>query len=118
MQTSLFAGISGLNANMADLGVIGNNIANVNTVGFKVSRTTFADVLSQSVTGSGQIGLGVKMSSVNRSFTQGAFQTTNSGLDLAISGQGFFLLRDSSLNSSFYSRYFLRFWLSRRGQTK
>ncbi len=104
MQTSLFTGISGLNANMSALSVIGNNIANLNTVGFKGSRVSFEDVLNQSVGGSGvsEIGLGVKMAAVERSFGQGAFETTTSGLDLAISGDGFFILSDSS--GTYYSR--------------
>lgn len=105
MQTSLYTGVSGLNANMSKLSVIGNNIANVNTVGFKSSRVTFSDILSQS-TGSGtdQIGLGVKMSSIQRMFSQGAFQTTGNNLDMAISGDGFFIASDPVLNQSYYTR--------------
>ena len=105
MQTSLFTGISGLNANMSSLSIIGNNIANVNTIGFKASRATFADILSQSIEGVAspkQIGLGVTMSSIEKIFSQGAFETTSSGLDLAISGSGFFILKDST--GTFYSR--------------
>ncbi len=106
MLTSLFTGVSGLNANMTALSIIGNNIANMNTIGFKSSRASFADVLSQSINGiagSSQVGLGVSLSSVTPVFTQGAFETTNSGLDMAIDGDGFFSLRDSS-GALFYSR--------------
>ena len=106
MLTSLFTGVSGLNANMTDLSVIGNNIANMNTIGYKASRASFADVLSQSlngVSGSSQVGLGVTLSSITPLFTQGAFETTGNGLDMAIDGDGFFVLRDSA-GALFYSR--------------
>ncbi len=103
--TSLFTGISGLNANGASLSVIGNNIANVNTVGFKASRASFADVLSQSLTGSSgtQIGRGVYLSDVSTLFSQGSMETTSSGLDFGIDGEGFFLLNDTA-GTSFYTR--------------
>ncbi len=106
MLTSLFTGVSGLNANMTALSVIGNNIANVNTVGFKASRASFSDILSQSlngVFGSDQVGLGVSLSAITPMFTQGAFETTGNGLDLAIDGDGFYVLRDST-GTTFYSR--------------
>lgn len=107
MQSSLFTGISGINANLSVLSVIGNNIANVNTVGFKGSRVTFADILSQSLTGgsgSNQIGLGVKMSAIQKIFTQGAFETTGSMMDMAVSGDGFYLVKDPILSTTYYSR--------------
>lgn len=107
MQSSLFTGVSGINANMSELSVIGNNIANVNTIGFKGSRVTFADVLSQTLTGgsgTNQIGLGVNMSSIQKIFTQGSFETTGNTLDLAISGDGFFIIKDPTLNSTYYTR--------------
>ena len=66
-MTGLYAGVSGLDANMTELSVIGNNIANVNTVGFKTGNASFEDVLSQTVSdgsGSSQIGLGVQVSGV------------------------------------------------------
>jgi flagellar hook protein FlgE len=101
---SLYTGISGINANLKVLSVIGNNIANINTFGFKGSRVAFADILSQSLTGSSQIGLGVKLSSIQKSFTQGAFQATNNILDLGISGDGFYMVNDPVDGSPFYSR--------------
>ncbi len=107
MQTSLYTGISGLNANMSNLSVIGNNIANVNTVGFKGSRMTFSDVLSQTLTsgsGTNQIGLGVKAGSIQKLFSQGAFETTGNSLDMAISGNGFYIVNDPVLNTTYYSR--------------
>ncbi|MBI5901888.1 MAG: flagellar hook protein FlgE [Deltaproteobacteria bacterium] len=107
MQSALYTGISGLNANMDKLSVIGNNIANVNTIGFKDSRVTFGDVLSQTLSGgsgTSQIGLGVEMTSIQKMFTQGAFETTSSTLDMAVSGNGFFIVKDSVLNSNYYTR--------------
>ena len=92
MQSALYTGISGINAHMGELSVIGNNIANVNTIGFKNSRVSFADVLSQTLTGgsgTNQIGLGVMMNSIQKVFSQGAFETTSNSLDMAISGNGF-----------------------------
>lgn len=107
MQSALYTGISGLNANMDKLSVIGNNIANVNTIGFKGSRVTFGDVLSQTLSGgsgTSQIGLGVEMTSIQKMFNQGAFETTSSTLDMAVSGNGFFIVKDSVLNSNYYTR--------------
>ncbi|MBI5683222.1 MAG: flagellar hook protein FlgE [Deltaproteobacteria bacterium] len=106
MLTSLFTGVTGLNANMTALSVIGNNIANMNTVGYKAGRASFADILSQSivgVSGSNQVGLGVSLSSITSLFTQGALETTTSGLDLAIDGNGFYVLTDST-GALYYSR--------------
>lgn len=103
MITALSTATSGINANMTALSVIGNNIANVNTVGFKAGRALFSDVLSQSLTGGSQIGLGTKLSSVDTMFTQGAFESTSNGLDLALDGEGFFVVNDSS-GASYYTR--------------
>ena len=107
MQSSLYTGISGLNANMSNLSVIGNNISNVNTVGFKGSRVTFGDVLSQTLSGgsgTNQVGLGVQMGSIQKVFNQGAFETTGNTLDLAISGNGFYMVADPTLSSTYYTR--------------
>lgn len=102
--TSLFTGVSGLNAHGALLSIIGNNVANVSTAGFKGSRGSFADVLSQSlgVGGGGQVGRGVFLSGVTSDFSQGTFETTNNVLDLGISGGGFFVVQDTS--GTFYTR--------------
>jgi len=105
MMTSLFSAVSGMNANGTSLSVIGDNIANMNTVGFKSSRVAFGDVLSQSVTGasgSSQIGRGVLVESVSPLFTQGSFETSASGLDLAVDGEGFFMVSDGA--ARFYTR--------------
>jgi flagellar hook protein FlgE len=106
MLTSLYTGVSGINTHMGQLSVVGNNIANMNTYGFKGSRTYFSDIINQSLTGvsgSNQVGLGVNMGAVMPSFTQGAFESTENPLDLAIDGSGFFILKNED-NSSFYTR--------------
>lgn len=97
-------GLSGLNAASKSLEVIGNNVSNANTVGFKQSRAEFADVFAFSLNGSGasQIGIGTKVSEVAQQFTQGNITATNNTLDLAINGQGFFRL--SNNGSITYSR--------------
>lgn len=101
--TSLFTGVSGLNANGTALSVVGDNIANMNTVGFKSSTVSFADIVSASMGGSMQIGRGVNIGGVSPDFTQGSFETTGSGLDLAISGNGFFVVKDQA-GSDYYTR--------------
>ncbi len=105
MLTSLFTGISGLNANGVALSAIGDNIANMNTVGFKASRVAFSDILSQTLSGAAgtsQIGRGVLLSDVSPLFTQGSFENTANGLDMAIDGDGFFILNDAG--ASYYTR--------------
>lgn len=89
-------GLSGLNAASKTLEVIGNNVSNANTVGFKQSRAEFADVFANSLTGSGtsQIGIGTKISTVAQQFTQGNITSTNNPLDIAINGGGFFRMSD------------------------
>lgn len=105
MIGSLFAGISGLNANATALTVIGDNIANVNTTGFKSSRASFANVLSQSLGGSSgnEIGRGVQLWGTSPLWTQGSLENTGSSTDVAINGKGFFILKDTD-GSLFYSR--------------
>lgn len=85
-------GLSGLNAASKTLEVIGNNVANSNTVGFKESQALFADVYASSLTGTGasQVGIGTKVSQVAQQFTQGNITASNNPLDLAINGGGFF----------------------------
>ena len=99
MMTSLYTAISGLSADDVSLSVIGDNIANMNTLGFKSSRVAFGDVLSQTITGvsgASQVGRGVLISSISPLFTQGSFETTASALDLAIDGDGFFVVSDGA----------------------
>lgn len=97
VSSSLFSGVSGLNANGNAMSVIGNNIANANTIGFKNSRTVFGDLLSSSISGSGgtsQVGRGVGLSVVDNIFSQGTFENTETNTDLAIEGAGFFIVSD------------------------
>jgi flagellar hook protein FlgE len=92
---ALSSGRSGLVASGAALSVIGNNIANVSTVGFKGSRTEFADLISAEAGGEiGKIGLGARIGQVRTLFTQGAIEATGRSLDLSIEGAGFFVLRE------------------------
>ncbi len=88
--------ISGLRAASSDLNVIGNNIANTSTTGFKASRAEFADVYAASVVGSGgnAVGSGVLLADVSQQFTQGNVSFTQSALDLAINGSGFFIVNE------------------------
>ena len=108
LSSSLFSGISGLNALGNAMTVIGDNIANVNTVGFKGSRVTFQDVLSQSVAttaGTAQVGRGTSLADISSSFSQGSFESTDSSTDLAIGGAGFFVVRDpNNSDNEFYTR--------------
>ena len=102
MIRSLYSGVAGLTSHQTKMDVIGNNIANVNTYGFKSSRTSFSDVYYQSVksaTGGTEtfagnnpstIGYGVQVASIDKDMSQSSFQSTNRKLDLAISGDGFF----------------------------
>ncbi len=103
MLRSLYSGISGLRAHQTMLDVTGNNIANVNTAGFKASSTQFQDTLSQLQQGAtgpqpaaggsnpAQIGLGVRVAGVSTNFAQGSSQSTGRATDLMISGDGFFV---------------------------
>jgi flagellar hook protein FlgE len=114
MLRSLFSGISGLRAHQTMLDVTGNNIANVNTTGFKSSSTQFQDTLSQVLSNAGaaqagtggtnpsQVGLGVRVAGVTTNFAQGAAQLTNNSTDMMISGDGFFVV--SKGGQDFYSR--------------
>ncbi|MCK4742515.1 MAG: flagellar hook protein FlgE [Sulfuriflexus sp.] len=96
--------LSGLNAASAELRVIGNNVANAATTGFKKSRAEFADIFATSNLGvsSNAIGSGVRVASVSQQFSQGNIGFTDNNLDLSISGQGFFILNDNGIAS--YSR--------------
>jgi flagellar hook protein FlgE len=87
-------GLSGLNAAARNLDVIGNNVANANTVGFKGSQAQFADVFANAISGSagGAAGIGVAVTAIQPEFTQGNITTTNNPLDMAINGNGFFRL--------------------------
>ena len=90
-------GLSGLNASSKNLDVIGNNVANSSTVGFKTSQAQFADVFAASLAGAGasQVGIGTKLATVAQQFTQGNISVSNNPLDVAINGRGFFRLSNN-----------------------
>lgn len=110
MMRSMYSGVSGLRIHQTKMDVIGNNIANVNTVGFKASRVTFSEVFSQTIqaasgasatqggTNPMQIGLGATISSVDIDMGEGAAQRTDNPLDLKIEGGGFFVVSDNTGN--------------------
>jgi flagellar hook protein FlgE len=99
MQT----GVSGLLANGEALSVIGNNLANIGTTGFKQGRTLFSDMLSSTIN-NGQIGRGGQIQAVENIFSQGSMENTGSATDLAIQGDGMFVLQDPASNARYYSR--------------
>lgn len=96
MLRSMYSGVTGMKGFQTKLDVIGNNIANVNTIGFKKSRMTFQDLLSQNLNSSGvnpmQVGLGSTVSTVDVIHNSGSIMTTGVGTDLAILGDGFFVV--------------------------
>jgi len=103
VSSSLYSGVSGLNANGNAMSVIGNNIANANTIGFKSSRAIFGDLLSSQISGSGgisQVGRGVGLSIVDNIFSQGTFENTETNTDLAVEGSGFFIVSDPSTGNA------------------
>jgi flagellar hook protein FlgE len=116
MLKSLYSGVSGMKGFQAKLDTIGNNVANANTVGFKKSRVMFQDMLNQNLSGATapattggvnpkQIGLGVKVGSIDTIHTPGSPMTTNVGTDLAIDGDAFFVVSpDGSETNSYLTR--------------
>jgi flagellar hook protein FlgE len=103
---SFSAALSGLNANATYLSVIGNNLANINTIGYKASTVSFAELVSQTVGGTSvnpmQVGLGVVTGSISPVFSQGAIENTRESTNVAIQGQGFFIVRSD--NGTAYTR--------------
>lgn len=111
MMRSLFSGVAGLRNHQTKMDSVGNNIANVNTTGYKAGRVNFQDMLSQTLQGASspqgnlggtnpmQVGLGMSIASMDTQFTNGSLQTTGVPTDLAISGDGFFVLSDGKTNS-------------------
>lgn len=107
ISAAMYAAITGLNTMGQSMSVISNNIANVNTIGFKSGRAEFVDLLSQriaSASGHSQVGRGVRMGSVNQVFSQGSFKNSSQDTDIAIGGEGFFIVRDSIADGTYYTR--------------
>lgn len=107
LSASLFSGITGLQAHGDKMSVLGNNIANVNTVGYKSAKMHFEDAISQDMstaTGIAQVGRGVQVGAIYADFAQGSFETTSESTDLAIGGDGFFIVRPKDEDTSYYTR--------------
>ena len=116
MMGALWSGVTGLQAHQVAMDVEGNNIANVNTVGFKYSRASFADLFSQTHKvatapqgnlggkNSMQIGLGSTVNTVTKIFKQGTIQTTEKQSDMAIQGDGFFVVSPDGGKTYLYTR--------------
>lgn len=118
MMRSMFSSVSGLKSHQTRMDVIGNNIANVNTIGYKASRTTFAEIFAQTMSGAGapdpstgrggtnpmQIGLGLNVSSVDTMMGRGSLQRTDSPTDLSIEGEGFFIVRAGKEGTPYFTR--------------
>lgn len=114
MMRSLFSGVSGLANNMVRMDVIGNNVANVNTIAYKSSRVTFEETMTQMLKGSTapmgslggsnptQVGTGARLGTIDSVFTQGSMESTGIDTDLGIQGRAFFVLSDGT--NQFYSR--------------
>ncbi|MDD5307688.1 MAG: flagellar hook protein FlgE [Deltaproteobacteria bacterium] len=103
---TLYTGVTGLTVHGEALGVVGDNVANVNTVGYKAERAVFADLLGRSMLAVDSPGSGVMLSKITRNFSQGTLLTTDSPTDLAINGKGFFICRGNvgGMNGNFYTR--------------
>jgi flagellar hook protein FlgE len=107
LSASMYSGTSGLKAHGEKMTVIGNNISNVSTIGFKASRMYFEDALSQQITtasGGGQVGRGVAVGAVMGDFSQGSLESTTEATDLAIGGNGFFVVSPAGQEVSYYTR--------------
>lgn len=118
MMRSMFSGVSGLKAHQAKMDVIGNNVANVNTLGFKAGRVTFQEIFNQTLRGAGapdaatarggtnpmQIGLGIAVGSIDNQMTGGSPQRTDNPTDLSISGDGFFIVKGSTADTFKFTR--------------
>ena len=114
MMRSLYSGVSGLQNHQIKMDVVGNNVANINTIGFKKGRVNFQDMLSQTMQGAAsptddlggvnpkQVGLGMTVASIDTIHTQGSLQTTGVSTDLAIQGNGFFIMKSGEKN--FFTR--------------
>lgn len=118
MMRSMFSGVSGLQAHQTKMDVIGNNVANVNTVGFKSGRVTFQEVFSQTLRGAGapdtttgrggtnpmQVGLGIGVATVDTITTRGSVQRTDNPTDLSIEGDGFFIVKGGNADTYRFTR--------------
>ncbi len=105
LKGAMYSGISGLQTHMMAMSVVGNNLANTSTIGFKSQRADFQDIFYSKINtagGIGQIGHGSAVAQVTTSFAQGPYETTTSATDVAIGGRGFFRVRDKNLSDKYY----------------
>ncbi len=120
MIRSLYSGVSGMKNHQFRMDVVGNNIANVNTIGYKAGRANFQDTLYQTIKSSGistnpaQVGLGINLASINSFMNPGPLQSTTRTLDLAINGAGFFKV-NKGVNEDYYTREGI-FYLAQDGR--
>lgn len=110
LSSSLFIGISGLSSSGNALSLVSNNIANLNTIGFKASRADFEEILAST-----QLGGGTDIAAMTGLFSQGSLENTESPTDLAIDGEGFFIVKDNDSDEKFYTRAG-QFSLNSRGE--
>ena len=117
MMNALYSGVTGMQTHQVKLDVIGNNVANVNTVGFKSSNVTFSETISQTISGASspsssglggtnpqQVGIGVNVANINTVNTVGSLQLTGSSTDLAIDGDGYFVVKSGDSDQYFFTR--------------
>ena len=107
LASSLYSGITGLSAHGERMTTIGNNLANVSTTGFKGAKMYFEDLMSQNFTtanGTAQVGRGVRVAAIYSDFSQGSFETTNEATDMAIGGEGFFMVSPTDSDATYYTR--------------
>ncbi|MBI5584047.1 MAG: flagellar hook protein FlgE [Deltaproteobacteria bacterium] len=107
VSSAFYTGLSGLDTSGTAMGVLGDNVANISTTGYKSSSIFFSDVLGLSLTGvmgGNRVGAGAKTQAVDVNYTQGTFKTTGSGSDVAINGNGMFVVRDSKTGAEYYTR--------------
>ena len=105
--SSLFTGVSGLSSNSQAMSIIGDNLANVNTIGFKASKAVFSDIFSTILTNgsvTSQLGRGSQLQGTIKQFTQGSFESSSNALDLAIDGSGFFVVSPTNTTGTFFTR--------------
>lgn len=118
LRSGMYTGVSGILTYGDSMGVIGDNIANVNTIGFKANRTTFSDILANSIANGDvlmQMGRGVYTHNIDTSWAQGSFENTANATDIAIQGEGFFRVFDEKNDGYYYTRAG-QFTLDRNGK--
>jgi flagellar hook protein FlgE len=107
ISSAMYTGLTGLNSNGEAMGVLGDNIANLSTTGFKYSQVHFEDLMAQMVStgsGPGQVGRGGRLSEITPIFSQGSLETSSDDVDVAITGTGFLIVRESTAQTVYYTR--------------